>query len=88
MTDPLGPTEALGFSPAAAAALARELPAQFVASEVIDFAKAPWTGLTYPGQPDTRVSLFALPAPMRQELLWVASLASCRRGASGLVEAL
>lgn len=78
MTDRLGPTEALGFSPAAAAALARELPAQFVALEVIDFAKAPWTDLTYPGQSDTRVSLQRLPSSSHTASASTASIASRR----------
>ena len=66
MTNRFDPGEALDFSPQAA--LARELPTQFVAEE-IDFAKPPWLGVTYAYRLQPLVSLAVLPEPMRQELL-------------------
>lgn len=64
---------AAGGLPVAAGALAGQVPAGFqCAAGVIDFTQAPFSVVSYayPCRPAARVGVDALPAAMREELLW------------------
>jgi hypothetical protein len=64
---------AAGGLPVAAGVLAGQVPAGFqCAAGVIDFTQAPFSVVSYayPCRPAARVGVDALPAAMREELLW------------------
>src|ERR1039458_9155086 len=58
--------------PAVAALIERVAVGFELSAGVIDFAKAPWSEVTYayPSRPAARVALAGLPESMRQELAW------------------